>query len=242
MEEFDIVGSKSQAAVVMTTATLVSEAQRSEPAPLPDVGFSDGVTRRLKVAHERLFGQDIGYWFCDVGYQLDVDMTGVNLSGLSLDWYTPDTDGGTNGFEVTLEFENNEDVIVGRGRAEVSECGFHVTNRLLAVHLDPTVSVPVPLSADVRFQVDVESLVVVGRGRPRIVNGQPELIWTVEAEAEGVQVHDTVLPYVSTLDTLLSWLPRAGVELADAALISTPWTFPADLLTTLRRPPRQERG
>ncbi|MFN3199100.1 MAG: hypothetical protein ACE366_11935 [Bradymonadia bacterium] len=199
--------------VALTTAPLVAEAQAHPAEPLPDLGFSDRVTRRLKVAHQQIFGQDVGHWFCDVGYQLEVELTGLNLSDLRLGWRpAAQADARTNLFEITVGFTDNQDLIMGRGRAGLSQCGFQITNRWLATFLDPTLSVPVPLSAEVRFSIDVEHIEVVGIGRPRVIDGMAELTWTVEANVEGVEVHDTLLPYVSTLDTLLQWLPHVGVD------------------------------
>lgn len=207
--------SKERTTVAIATPVLVAEAQAGEVAPLPDVGFRDGVLReRVRVADERVwFGgwRTVGHWYCDVGYEVAVDFTGVNLADFSLGW-DADPDEATAAVQVTLDFVDNARVITGRGGAHLERCGFRVTDGWLMDWLDLSFSFPLPLRADVAFQIDVEHLQVVGRGVPRVVDGQAELVWQTTATAGGVRAHDTLLPYVSTLDALLRLLPRVGVD------------------------------
>lgn len=203
---------KERNTVLFATPPLVAATQAERLAPLPDVGFSDRVTKRLNVLTERVFGYTVGHWYCDVGYSLDVDFNGVNLGDLQLGWAPPARDGETNQFALTFDFVDNRDVITGRGEASLSRCGFQVSNRWLRDRFGVGFSLPLPLRAAVGFSVDVEHLQITGLGRPRVIDAEAELLWTVEAQASGIRVHDTLLPYVSTLDTLLRWLPRAGVD------------------------------
>ncbi|MCB9524211.1 MAG: hypothetical protein H6702_12705 [Myxococcales bacterium] len=209
------MSSKERTTVAIATPVLVAQAQAGEVPPLPDVGFRDGVLQeRVRVADERVwFGgwHTVGYWYCDVGYQVTVDFTGVNLADFSLGWHA-DPDAPTAPVEVALDFVDNTDVVTGRGAAQLNRCGFRVTNAWLVDWLDLSFSFALPLRAAVAFDIDVEHLRVVGRGTPRVVDGQAELAWTVSATAHGVRAHDTALPYVATLDTLLRLLPRVGVD------------------------------
>ncbi|MCA9545594.1 MAG: hypothetical protein KC613_14415, partial [Myxococcales bacterium] len=117
------MSSKERTTVAIATPVLVAQAQAGEVPPLPEVGFRDAVLQeRVRVADERVwFGgwHTVGHWYCDVGYQVTVDFTGVNLADFSLGWHS-DPDAPTAAVEVALDFVDNTDVVTGRGAAQLN--------------------------------------------------------------------------------------------------------------------------